>query len=1090
MKCPKCQSEIPDNSTFCLGCGGTLNQDIESKRKISTNDAERKYVTALFSDMSGYTALSEKLDPEEVKEITSRMFSEISQVVAKYDGFIEKYIGDAVMALFGVPKAQEDDPVRAIRAAREIHALVAAISPEYESKIASSLAMHTGINTGLVVTGEINFQRGTHGLSGDPINVAARLSGLADPGQIIVGHNTYLMAEGHFVFEALEPATLKGKKTPIKAYKFVHIKDTPRKVHRLHGLRAELIGRSAEMQKLSEALKRITHGEGSIISICGEAGTGKSRLVEEFKMTLDLSKIQWREGHAFAYTQNRPYAPIIDLLSRAFFIDEGDPPEIVRRKLEASLESLLGKKNDVIPYIGSLFSLSYPEVEDVSPEFWKSRLREASRTILAELAKAGPLVICLEDLHWADPSSIDLIKHLLADFSNRVLFLCIYRPVFTLFSPEEDTHFRDRFLEIILSELSSTQTHRMMVSLLRTEAIPPDLGRIIQAKSEGNPFYLEEVINSLIETDTLIRDNGSWKLTRPISEIDIPPTIQGVLTARLDRLEKETKQILQEASVIGRSFFHEILKKITDLKTQMDQCLGSLETLDLIRTHAYEPDIEYIFKHALTQEVVYNGLLKKERQEIHERIARSMEVIFRDRISEFYEAIAFHFSRGRSISKAVDYLEKSSEKALKRFALEEAHAYCFNAFELLKDKKDRNQKEDLILLDLILKWALVFNHRGDFKGLHELLIKYEDFAVSTGNRSKLGMYYAWLGFILLVRGKAREGSSYLNNALSLGEETNDLLVIAYACTWLTWTYWDLGQLNEGEKCGARAQELQRMFFPQNHYIHFSSLGGLGHICSATGESKKALKIGEKHLVYSRKHSDVRSAVFGYIDLGFGHFIAGDFGKAIDSFNEAYETSPDPFFAMYAQFWLGASYLMENRVDEAEVQLQEVLQFIRKYGTEIFENSTVAFLGVVSILKGRLKKGAEILELAISKQLAGGRKSIYALLEHTLGNVYLQIAKGEGPKSLSFMLKNIGFLFKNIPFAKRNAGIHFNKAIEVSREIGANFTLAAALMDLGGLNKIRKRPDEAVKNLTEAAHLFEKCGADKFLKQTKEALASV
>jgi len=1090
MKCPKCQTEVPENSSFCLGCGEKLTEDAESKGAISASDAERRYVTVLFSDMSGYTAMSEKLDPEEVKEITSRIFEEISRVVTQYDGFIEKYIGDAVMALFGVLKAQEDDPVRAIKAAREIHDLVARTSPEYELKIGTPLTMHTGINTGLVVTGEVNLERGTHGLTGDAINVAARLSSVANSGEIVVGQNTYQMAEGHFTFEAQEPATLKGKRDPVQVYKVIRPKEAPRKVHRLHGLRAELIGRNSEMKQLAEAVDRLSQGRGEIVSICGEAGTGKSRLVEEFKAALDLRKIQWREGHAYAYTQNRPYAPVIDLLGRAFFIEEGDPPETVKKKLETSLESLVGSDNDVIPYIGSLFSLSYPEVEDVSPEFWKSRLREASKNILASLARSGPLVICFEDLHWADPSSVDLIRHLIANFSYPALFICVYRPVFKLFTPEERIQVDNMYTEIKLQDLSLSESDRMTASLLRTDAIPTYLGRIIQEKSEGNPFYLEEVINSLIETDLLVNDEGTWKLARAITETDIPSTIQGVLTARLDRLEKEAKRILQEASVIGRAFFYEILKKITDLKFKIDACLTSLAGLDLIRIRTHEPDLEYIFKHALTQEAVYNGLLKKERREIHERIGLSMETIFQDRISEFYEALAFHFSRGQSVLKAVDYLVKSGEKGLKQFALEEAHAYYRQAFDLLNNKIDRTGEENHILLDLIMKWALVYNHKGDFKGLNELLVAFEDFAVSLGDKSKLGMYYAWLGFTIWIRGKARDGFSYLSKSLRLGEETNDFLVIAYACTWLTWACWDLGLLDEGKAYSARAQELQRMFFPGNHYIHFSSLGGLGHICSATGESKKALEIGEKHLAYGEKHGDVRSTVFGYIDLGFGYFIAGDFGKAMESFNEAYQISPDPFFAMYAQFWLGASYLMENRVEEAEVQLQDVLQFARTYGTEVFEYSSIGFLGVVSILKGNLSKGMKMLEQDVSGHLEEGRKPLYALLEHTLGNVYLQMARGEGPKSLSFMLKNIGFLFRNIPSAKKNAEAHFNKAIEVSREVGANFSLAAALMDLGVLEKMRKRPDEARRNLAEAAQLFEKCGAHEFFKQAKGALATL
>lgn len=299
--CPQCGAEILESDKFCGDCGANLRDTKETQTFFPEVESELKYVTVLFSDMAGYTALSERLDPEELKELMSRIFGEIAQVVTHYEGFIEKFIGDAVMALFGVPKAHEDDPLRAIRAAREIHAVVENIGSELEKKVGRSIAMHTGINTGLVVTGHVDMERGIHGVAGDAVNLASRLCDLAATGEILVDSDTYRRTEGHFAFEPLEPTAIKGKAQPVQAYKVVSPKEVPAATHRTSGLRAELIGRKAEMALLREALDGLRAGRGKIFSICGDAGTGKSRLVEEFKKAVDLEEIGWLEGRAYAY---------------------------------------------------------------------------------------------------------------------------------------------------------------------------------------------------------------------------------------------------------------------------------------------------------------------------------------------------------------------------------------------------------------------------------------------------------------------------------------------------------------------------------------------------------------------------------------------------------------------------------------------------------------------------------------------------------------------------------------------------------------------------------------------------------------------
>jgi class 3 adenylate cyclase/tetratricopeptide (TPR) repeat protein len=1060
-----------------------------SGQEAKPSEGERKYVTVLFSDLSGYTALSEKLDPEEVREFTGAIFSEIAKIIDRYEGFVEKYAGDAVMALFGSTKAHEDDPVRAIKAAREIHRRVSSISPDIENKIDQNISMHTGINTGMVVTGEIKLEKGTHGVAGDAINVAARLSSAAGADEILVGQEVLRQASGYFDFEAKGAIQAKGKSEPVLAYAVIAPKDEPVSIHGLSILRSELIGRKAEMEDLTEAFKQLGEGKGSIFSICGDAGTGKSRLVEEFKTKIIGSEIQWVEGHAYTYCQNIPYFPLMDLLSRIFHVEEEDHPEDVREKVESGIAALVEHPETITPYIGSLYSLSYPETDEVSPEFWKARLRDAVKSLLSELAQKAHTVFFLEDLHWADPSFVELLRGTLLEIRQPAMVLCVYRPTFSLFTSHQLPGLEKVYREIRIQDLSASEAQEMLASLLKSDRIPSELRRLVQDKAEGNPFYLEELINSLIESETLIRENGSWKLTRPIQDADISSTVHGIIAARLDRLEREAKRLLQEASVIGRSFLYEILKQVTALTDQCDRWLIGLERLDLIRTKAVQPDLEYIFKHALTQEVVYNGLLKKERQEIHERIGNVMERLFHERLSEFYEALAYHYKQGKSLHKAVDYLMKSGEKSAGRYAVEEAHQYYKEAFDILSNRPDKSKEEERLLIDLIMKWALVYYHRGDWGELDKLLNAHEGLAESLDDKARLGMFYAWLGFSLLgARGRPRDSYGYLSKALELGEEIGDQQVIGYSCTWLTWTCSEWGLLDEAVVFGERAQEISRIL-RTDQYLFFKSLAGIAHNCWQRGEIKKIFEIGRTLLDYGKRHSNIRSLTVGHIYTGTGYLPAGDFTSAIDCYKRAIEVAADPFYSHWGRIFLGAAYVYKGDFREAEAPLRELVSYCKNFGCEQIRPHASYFLAAVIIDKGNIAQGLRMLDEERQLSIKTDRKCLHAMVEFVIGRVYLQIVQGGGPKSFSFLAKNIGFLMKNAPFASQKAEAHLNKAIEVAKEIGAKFTLGLACLDLSLLHGAKGRKDQARKSASEAIQIFEECEAEDFLQQAKEALAS-
>jgi class 3 adenylate cyclase/tetratricopeptide (TPR) repeat protein len=1089
VECPSCMSRVPPGKKFCGECGQQLAPKPPIEKAQAIAEAERKQVTALFSDLSGYTAMNERLDPEEVKEITGRIFDGVRTVVSKYEGFIERFAGDGVLALFGVPKSHEDDPIRAIRAAREIHELVEGMNPVYEAKVGAPLSMHSGINTGLAVTADVDPSKGTHGITGDGINIAARLSDLAKAGDILIGPATRRRAEGHFALEVLEPAKLKGKSEPIPVYKVLSRKEEPLTVHRQSGLRADLIGRNAELVQLHEAIERLKTGTASIIAVCGEPGTGKSRLIDEFKCSLDLDKIRWREGHAYQYAQNISYFPLIDLMNRAWKIEEGDSPTTVRDKIESGIERLLGNTGQVVPYVGSLYALAYPEIEDVSPEFWRSRLFEGVQAIVAALTEYGPTVFCFEDIHWSDPSTLDLLRYLISQLRHPALFLCLYRPPFSLFTSNQLKSLGKSYEEIRLQDLSRSDTQEMLKSLLKAESIPSELRRFVLDKIEGNPFYLEEAINSLLESGTLALENGNWRVTRQLVESDVPATVQGVISARLDRLDRETKRILQEASVIGRAFLYEILKKITEIQQPIDSFLKGLERLDLIRAKSLEPELEYIFKHALTQEVVYNGLLKKERQEIHERIGLVMEHLFPDRLTEFYETLAFHFKQGHSVLKAVDYLMKSGAKNLHRYAIEESNQYYQEAFDVLAARTERTREQETILIDLLVQWALVLYYFGDFKRIEELFAAHMHLAESIDDEGKLGIFYAWFGWSKCWRTDFRAGYQYLLKALNLGEKIGNQRVIGYACTWLSFGAAELGLLDEAISYGNRAQAISS-HLPQDEYLYFKSLAGMNWAYFFKGDSAKVLDAERGLLEYGRQRSNTRSMVMGHITGEFGHFLKGNLQEAIKCGRRAVGLTTDPCYAQYAKAGLAIIYGQARQAREAEDLSREVIDFARDHGTEWYANEVRLGLAAALILQGHMKEGLAVLHHAQQAYLCSGQRWCQTMVEYVLANLYLQIAVGEEDLGLTTILKNLGFLIKNVPFAAKRAETHLNKAIEMAQEIGANGVLGQSYLDLGRLHKAKKRKEKATECIAKAIEYFELCEAETFLKQAREELQSL
>jgi len=723
MKCPECQSENPDGIKYCGQCGRALEQicphchfanpahfkfcgecgrkldDIRPSTEDSFAGGERRHVTALFSDLSGYTSLAENLDPEEVKALMNRIFGQITGIVEHYEGLVEKFIGDAVVVFFGTPRAHEDDPVRAVRAALEIHKAVNSLSHEFEPRIGRPLSMHTGINTGLVVTGSAEGA-GAAGLAGDAVNVASRLSGLAKPQEILLGEETYRQAAGYFNFEKLEPAKVKGKAWPVLSWRLMpDAAETARaKGPAPRDIASPLIGRGVELAALKLCLDRLLEGHGSILSLVGEAGLGKTRLIDEIREQYAgkgrAIPLTWLEGHTLSYGRNISYWPFREILKQYAGISEEDTDVVAWKKLEKSVARLFPTETgETLPYLAGFLSLDikgeYAErIKYLDGESMGRQVFLSSRRFFERLARKQPLVLVLEDLHWADESSTLLLDHLLPLVDRAPILICVTsrpEPGTYVFHLREtaSARFERRFAEILLAPLSAGESEALIRSLLDTESLSYRVLEEIVKKSEGNPFFVEEIIRSLTERGVLERDPvaGRWTICPGVETISVPDTIQGVIMARVDLLSEELKQVLRSASVIGRVFLYRILRNIEKKMSDLDIRLTELEGMELIREKQKIPELEFMFKHALVQEATYESVLLRKRRRLHARVAEVIETLFAERIEEFYATLAYHYTKGEVWDKAQEYLFKAGDQAAGIAADGEALAHYRDAIE-------------------------------------------------------------------------------------------------------------------------------------------------------------------------------------------------------------------------------------------------------------------------------------------------------------------------------------------------------------------------------------------------------------------------
>ena len=800
LVCPRCDSRIPVGKKFCGECGQKLDRDEVARpdpeidydrpdsytpkfmaEKILTTrgslEGERKLVTVFFSDVTGFTSLSEKLDPEAVHQIMDGCFRILMQAIHKYEGTINQFTGDGVMALFGAPLAHEDHAQRACHAALAVQNSLTEYGRKVKTDFGADFKMRIGLNSGPVVVGAIgNDLRMDYTAVGDTTNLAARMESLAEPGGILVSDSTYRLVKKYFEFESLGEVAVKGKQALQAVYKLTRVSDEIRSrmdASKARGL-TEYIGRKDEMHDLQKAFKKAQTGQGQVMGVVGEAGIGKSRFVFEMHRRAD-EPCRYIESRCLQYSSSIPFLPVLEIFRTYFDIGEGESEEAINEKLKSRLADIDKALIQSLPAFRHFLSLpaGEPQWEILEPKEKQMKIFEAIRNFFIRLSLDTPLIIVIDDLQWLDKTSEEFISYFIEWISNtRILLLLLYRPEYN--HPWASKSF---YKQIGIYSLSEDESKQFIRCLLHDGQITQQIEDFIIGRTSGNPLFMEEFSYALIDNRTIVKVNSSYQLDETMSQNQVPDTIQGIIAGRMDRLEDNIKTTLQVASVIGRRFLFKILRTLPGLRDGLKTDLLRLQSFELIYEKRVFPELEYIFKNVITQEVAYNSLLFNRRKALHGMIGSAMEETYANRLEEFYEVIAHHFSKSDHYTRAFKYLKLSGEKAFRNNSAWEAFAFYKKALAVLEGHpEDGEQKKNkLKILHAMMSPIITLNFPTDSL---ELLEAGATISRELNDQKSLIRFYGNMGFFHSVKGRHQEGIRFSGKAFEEATAINDLTAMA------------------------------------------------------------------------------------------------------------------------------------------------------------------------------------------------------------------------------------------------------------------------------------------------------------------------
>ena len=734
--CPKCGADNPAGKRFCGECGTALglaaapaSRSNDSPIRIADAPAsenlegERKTVTALFADIKGSTELEQDLDPEEARAIVDPALRLMIDAVRRYDGYVVQSTGDGIFAIFGAPVAHEDHPQRSLYAALRMQEELRRYSDQLLADGRAPLEIRVGINTGEVVVRSIATGAGNVEYTpiGHTTNLASRMQAVAPTGSIAITENTRRLVEGYFALKPRGPTRVKGVTEPVNVYEVTGLGPLRTRLQRSAGRGlTKFVGREREMEAMRNAAELAHAGRGQIVAAMAEAGTGKSRLFFEFKAK---NQSGWNVLETFSVSHGKAsaYFPVIDLLNSYFEISSEDDARKRRERVNGKVLTLDRSLEDTIPYLFALLGIGegaelqrhwedafdrldqyLHEVQRKDPlaqmdaQVRKRRTLDAIKRLLLRESLNQPLMVIFEDLHWIDEETQAFLNLLADSIANaKILLLVNYRPEYS-----HQWNSKTFYTQLRLDRLGKESADEMLTALLGDDAQLAALKKLITEKTEGNPFFMEETVQVLFDESALVRDGSAVRLTRPLAGLKIPPTVQGILAARIDRLPAAEKELLQTLAVIGKDFPLALVREITKKPDDdLNKMLSDLQLAEFIYEQPAVGDVEYTFKHALTHDVAYNSVLIERRKLLHERIGSAMEASFPQSIDDHLSQLAYHYGRSANVRKALDYLRLAGRQAHQRLAHGEAIAHLSAALQLLKSlpEDDEHRREEASL---------------------------------------------------------------------------------------------------------------------------------------------------------------------------------------------------------------------------------------------------------------------------------------------------------------------------------------------------------------------------------------------------------
>ena len=1067
-RCPRCAAANPATNKFCHGCAqslvvvpGTPADRGQPPAQRGPAEAERRQLTVMFCDLVGSTALSARLDLEEWRDVVRAYQTACAEVIVRFGGHIAQYLGDGLLVYFGYPQAHEDDANRAVRSALGVVAAARGLGAQRHGREGGPLALRVGIHTGLVVVGEVGAGASHEELAlGETPNVAARLQTLAEPDTVVVSETTHRLVRGLFVARDLGLHSLKGVPTPVRVYEVLGESEARSRFDAaaVAGL-TRLVGREQELDLWLERWERVREGQGQVVLLGGEAGIGKSRLVQVLKGRLADAPHQLVECRCSPYYEDTPLYPITDLLPRVFGWSRDETVATKLRKLEEHLAQYEVPLTDTVPLLASLLSLPVPDrysLPPMSPERHRRRTIEAVLALLLAMATRQPVLLIVEDLHWVDPSTIEFLTLVLDQAPTAPLFaLFTARPSFQAPWPA-----RSHFMVLSLNRFTRRHTELMVSHVAGSKVLPPEVVQQIAERTDGVPLFVEELTKTVLESG-LVRDLGDhYELTGPLTPLAIPTTLRDSLMARLDRLAS-AKAVAQLAATLGRAFPYELLRAVAPLEEEtLQRELARLVEAELLYQRGVPPEATYIFKHALIQEAAYESLLKSARQQHHQRIAQTLVERFPDLADARPEYVAHHYSEAGLGAQAIDHWQRAGEQAIQRWANVEAMRHLTKALEAvttLPDSTARTQQELLLQITLAPAWIAVKGYAAPEVG--QAYSRAYDLCHQLDDPPQLPTVLVGLWLFSLLRVELDKARELGERLLSLGRHTGDPVILLSAHYALGGTLAFLGELGPArehlERCIALYDPLahRSLAFLYGDDPRVACLVFRAWCLWYQGYPDQARQCIDETVAVARELGHPQVLAFALGAAAVVEHLRRDTQLARRHAEATVELCREqglPVYLAQGRVLLGWALVEEGLATEGIAEMREGLLAYRSTGVRWTEPYLLALLAEAYGTAGQPHEGlhvmAEALDVIRETQECAWEAELYRI-------------EGE-------LLLNSG-----APRAQPEAEERFRRAIDTARRQGAKSWELRAAMGLGRLWQGQGKRDAARQLLTEVYGWF-------------------